>query len=171
VTDSALRTATTALELTNDLCGAGVKPDLAYNPPIRILVVDDELLARRALSGALQLAFSQPACAESPRMALSLAAQMEFDLVFLDVGMPEIDGFAVCARIHETPLNRLTPVVFVTGHSDEEFRARSVQCGGCDFVAKPFAFVEVAVKALTLSLRGRLEKLKQTPAPATAALG
>ena len=171
VTDSALRTATAALELVNDLCSAGVKPDLAYNPPIRIMVVDDEPLARRALSGALQLAFSRPACAESPRMALSLAAEMEFDLVFLDVGMPEIDGFAVCARIHETSLNRLTPVVFVTGNSDEDFRARSVQCGGCDFVAKPIAFVEVTVKALTYALRGRLEKLKETPAAATAMLG
>ncbi len=157
-TASALRTAGAGLDLLQDLCAPGVRPDLASNPPIRILVVDDEPLARRALTGALQMAFPRPVGAESGEAALGLATEKEFDLVFLDVLMPVMDGFAVCSKIHETVPNRSTPVVFVTALSDEEFRAHSIRCGGSDYVVKPFVFMEITVKALTFALRGRLEK-------------
>ncbi|MGA2656253.1 MAG: response regulator [Verrucomicrobiota bacterium] len=166
---STLRTAAIGLGLLRDLCAPGVRPDLSSNPPIRILVVDDDPVARRALTGALQMAFSRPDGAESGEAALGLAVEKEFDLVFLDVCMPVMDGFTVCARIHETVPNRSTPVVFVTSHSDEEFRAQSERCGARDFVVKPFVFMEIPVKALTYALRGRLEKLKMTRSADTAA--
>jgi DNA-binding response OmpR family regulator len=157
-TPSTLRTAAMGLDLLKDLCAPGVRADLSRNPPIRLLVVDDEPLARRALIGALQMAFSRPDGAESGETALGLAAEKEFDLVFLDVCMPVMDGFTLCAKIHETVPNRSTPVVFVTSHSDEEFRAQSNRCGAKDFVVKPFVFMEMPVKALTYVLRVRLEK-------------
>jgi DNA-binding response OmpR family regulator len=160
VTISALGTAATALELLGDLCAPGVKPDLASNPAIRMLVVDDEPLARRAVAGALQTAFSRPASAESGEAALALAMEQEFDLVFSDVSMPGMDGFALCNNLHKTVPNRATPVIFVTSHSDEEFRAQAARCGGRDFVVKPFVFAEITVKALTFALRGRMEKIK-----------
>ncbi len=161
-TVSTLGTAAMGLELLKDLCAPGVKADLSSNPPIRILVVDDEPLARRALTGALQMAFSRPDGAESGETAVGIAAEKEFDLVFLDVCMPVMDGFTACAKIHETVPNRCTPVVFVTSHSDEAFRAQSERCGARDFVAKPFVFMEIPVKALTYVLRARLEKMKMT---------
>jgi DNA-binding response OmpR family regulator len=168
-TVSTLRTAAIGLELLRDLCAPGVRPDLSTDPPIRILVVDDEPLARRALTGALQMAFPRPDGAESGETALGLAAEKEFDLVFLDVCMPVMDGFTVCARIHETVPNRSTPVVFVTSHSDEEFRAQSDRCGAKDFVVKPFVFMEIPVKALTYVLRARLQKLEMARPADTAA--
>jgi DNA-binding response OmpR family regulator len=165
LSDSAVRTATDGLQLLGELCNTGVKADLASEPPIRLLVVDDEPLARRAVTGALQMAFPRPDAVECGESALAMAAEKAFDLVFLDICMPDMDGFTVCTKLHETALNRSTPVVFVTSHSDEQFRAQSARCGGTDYVVKPFAFAEITVKALTFALRGRLEKLKKTPAP------
>jgi CheY-like chemotaxis protein len=164
---------TTALDLLNDLCRPQVRSDLAEKPAIKLLVVDDEPLARRALSGALQLAFPRPMSVESGDAALELIAEQNFDMVFADICMPVMDGFALCQKIHQNVNNRHTPVVFVTSHSDEEFRARASECGGADFIVKPFIFAEISLKALTVTLRNRLEKNKiaatKAPAPATTA--
>ena len=165
--DSSLATITAAMELLQDLCALPVRADLAEKPPIRFLVVDDEPIARRALTGALQMAFPRPESAESGEAALALAREHEFDLVFMDVCMGGMDGFAACAKIHETEHNQSTPVVFVTSHSDQEFRAHAVSSGGYDFVVKPFVFAEIGLKALTIALRSRIEKEKKargTPA-------
>ena len=170
-TASALRTAAAGVDLLQDLCVPGLRPDLASNPPVRILVVDDEPVARRAITGAMQMAFPRPVGADSGETAVGLAVEKEFDLVFLDVCMPVMDGFTVCSKIHETTLNRSTPVVFITSRSDEGFRAQSALCGGSDYVVKPFVFMEITVKALTFVLRGRLEKLRKPPAGSTTADG
>jgi CheY-like chemotaxis protein len=157
-TASTLLTATAAVDLLDDLCAAGVAPDLATKPAINIMVVDDEPLSRRAVVSSLQAAALQPDSVENVKDALALAAEKRFDVIFLDVQMPGMDGFAVCTKIHESVPNRTTPVVFVTSHNDLKSRAQSALYGGSDFVVKPFLFVEITVKALTFALRGRLPK-------------
>jgi CheY-like chemotaxis protein len=165
--DSSLATITAGMELLQDLCATPLRSDLAEKPPIRFLVVDDEPIARRALTGALQMAFPRPESVDSGEAALALAREHEFDLVFMDVCMTGMDGFTACAKIHETEHNRSTPVVFVTSHSDQEFRAHAVSSGGYDFIVKPFVFAEIGLKALSIALRSRIDKEKMargTPA-------
>lgn len=162
-TPSALATLATAVDLLNDLCMPGLKADLATNPPIHMLVVDDDLVARRALVGALQTAFKKPESAENGEAALALAQEKPFDVIFLDVVMPGMDGFEVCSRIRETVPNHATPVVFVTGQSDFDARAQMGRNGGNDLMGKPFLTSEITVKALTFALRGRLQQLKTQP--------
>ena len=157
---STLLTVATALELLHELCAMRIKADLTSNPPIRLLVVDDDPVARRAITGALQTAFEKPENADGGEAALAAAMDRPFDVIFLDVQMPGIDGFAVCSRIRETVHNRITPVVFVTGHSDFKARIQSTLSGGNDLIGKPFLPAEATVKALTFAIRGRLRKLK-----------
>jgi CheY-like chemotaxis protein len=159
-TSSTLLTVCTAVDLLKELCVTGVEADLATNPPIRMLVVDDDPVARRAITCALQMAFEKPESAEGGEAALAAATERPFDLIFLDVQMPGMDGFTVCSRIHETVQNRATPVVFVTGHSDFKARTQATLSGGGDLIGKPFLTAEVTVKALTFALRGRLLKRK-----------
>ena len=71
--------------------------------------------------------------------------------------MPGMDGFTVCSKIRETLPNHTTPVVFVTGQSDFQARARSTLQGD-DLIGKPFLAAEITVKALTFALRGRLQE-------------
>jgi len=162
-TPSTLATVASAVDLLNDLCVPGLKADLAINPPIHILVVDDDLVARRALVGALQTAFKKPESAENGEAALALALEKAFDVIFLDVVMPGMDGFEVCSRIRATVPNRATPVVFVTGRNDFSARAQMSRNGGDDLMGKPFLTAEITVKALTFALRGRLQQLKTQP--------
>jgi len=135
-----------------------VRADLVKNPAIRFLAVDDDPISRRAVSLALQKAFQAPDVAEDGPAALALASRRTYDVVFLDVEMPGMDGYEVCTKIHETAANETTPVVFVTSHSDFESRAKSTSSGGRDLIAKPFLSFEITVKALTLVLRSRLEQ-------------
>jgi PleD family two-component response regulator len=162
-TPSTLVTVATAVDLLNDLCVPGLKADLAINPPIHMLVVDDDLVARRTLVGALQTAFIKPESAENGEAALALALEKPFDLIFLDVVMPGMDGFQLCAKIRDTVANCATPVVFVTGQSDFDARAQMSRNGGDDLLGKPFLTSEITVKALTFALRGRLQQIKTQP--------
>jgi len=161
---STLQTLGTAIELLGDLCVPGLRADLATVPPVRLLVVDDDPLARRAITGALQLKFGRPESATDGAAALELATEKSFDVIFLDVQMPGMDGFNACARIHETEANRHTPVVFVTSHIDEETRRVAEQSGGSDFISKPFLCSELALKAHTFMLRRRLRELETSRA-------
>jgi CheY-like chemotaxis protein len=140
----------------------GLKPDLLTSPPIRLLAVDDDLISRTAVSLALKKAFSPPDSAGDGESALALATKQAYDVIFLDVEMPGMDGFELCTRVHDTVSNRATPVVFVTCHSDFASRAQATLRGGTDLLAKPFLAFEITVKALTLALQGRLPARAQT---------
>jgi CheY-like chemotaxis protein len=158
ITPSTLRTAAGGLLLLNDLCAPNVRKDLATNPPVRFLAVDDDPISRRVVSMCLKKVAQAPDLAEHGEAALELAGRQGYDAIFLDVEMPGLDGFEVCTKIHELPTNRLTPVVFVTSHNDFDSRAKSISSGGRDLIAKPFHSAEITLKALTLLFRGRLEK-------------
>ncbi len=159
ITGSTLFSIANGVELLDELCGLSPDTDLMTRPPIRLLVVDDDLVARRAVAMALQMAFEKPEVADSGEIALTLAGDRPYDVIFMDVQMPGMDGFEACTGIRRTALNRATPVVFVTGQNDFKTRARMGASGGSDFVAKPFLTSEITLKALTFALRGRLDKL------------
>ncbi len=128
-------------------------------PAAEVLVVDDEAISRRAISYALEKAKLKSTSVEDPLDALKLLTQKKFDLIFLDVDMPNMSGFELCTKLRTQPAYAKTPVVFVTGLNDLESRANSTMSGGNDFIAKPFLFIELTVKALVHILRSRLEPL------------
>ncbi|MEY2430182.1 MAG: cyclic di-GMP phosphodiesterase [Verrucomicrobiota bacterium] len=164
VTPSGLRTAVAAVDLLEALSVPGLKPDLLTNPPARLLAVDDDPIIRHAISFALKKSLHEPDIATDGKAALAMAEKQSYDVMFLDVEMPGINGFELCSKIHETVLNRTTPVVFVTNQSDFNARARSALTGAQDLIGKPFLTFEITLKALTLILRARLEN--KTPAAA-----
>src|SRR5258706_4617521 len=166
VNPSGLRSAAAALDLLEALSVSGLRPDLLTNPPVRLLAVDDDPIIRHAISFALKKALNQPDLATDGKAALVMVEQHRYDVVFLDVEMPGMGGFELCTKIQETVPNRTTPVVFVTNHSDFNARARSALTGAHDLIGKPFLTFEITLKALTLVLRARLEKLKPARSPA-----
>ncbi|HXI53810.1 MAG TPA: response regulator [Candidatus Saccharimonadales bacterium] len=129
--------------------------------PANILVVDDEILSRRAISYALEKANLKSVNVEDPAVALKMANEEPFDLIFLDVQMPGMDGFELCTKIRALATNKQTPIIFVTSLTDFKSRAKSSLSGGTDLIAKPFMFIELTVKALTLVLRNRLLPRRQ----------
>ena len=153
---STLRTVASAIDFLASLFERASQPQ-RETPPAKILVVDDELTSRRAITHALEKARLKCVNVEDPQLAFKLLSEQSFDLVFLDVYMPGLNGFELCTKLRALPAHKKTPVVFVTGLKDLESRASSIISGGNDFIAKPFLFMELAVKALVYVLRGKLD--------------
>jgi CheY-like chemotaxis protein len=161
VNPSTLRTIASTVDFLGLLFERGVvkNEDLST---ARILVVDDEAISRRAVSHALEKGKLKATSIQEPEAALDLLAKNPYDLIFLDIDMPGMNGFELCSKLRTLPAHKKTPVVFVTTMNDFESRANSTMSGGNDFIAKPFLFMELAVKALVHVLRGRLGPAKRT---------
>jgi DNA-binding response OmpR family regulator len=122
----------------------------------KVLIVDDEEGARQIVTASMQLVNLKPISAATPSAALTALGLQEFDLVFLDVGLPEMDGFDLCAKVRSLPAHKKTPIVFITGMATFQNRVQSSLSGGNDFVGKPFSVPEMALKALIWVFKGQL---------------
>ncbi len=119
---------------------------------IRILVVDDELTARLLMRAALVKAGFEVFLAENGAAALSQFQAQACDLVMLDVGMPGMDGYQVCAALRAAVGDEL-PIVMVTGLDDLESVERAFDAGATDFIAKPINWALIGHRVRYL-LRG-----------------
>jgi DNA-binding response OmpR family regulator len=157
---SAVRTVASAVDFLGFLFERGTQPDKQAMPAANILVVDDQDISCRAIVYALEKAQLRAVSIEDPNAAFKLLSENNYDLIFLDVDMPEMTGFELCAKLRSLPAHKKTPVVFVTVLSDFDNRTSSRMAGGDDFIAKPFLYIELTVKALIHVLRGKLQPVK-----------
>ena len=156
---SSLRTMAQGVDLLPTLLEQAkhIESSTAFSPSI--LVVDDEPISRRAVTQALSRADLRAIQLADPQMAFTVLDLNPFDLIFLDVEMPELNGYDLCTKIRALSGHAKTPVIFVTSCADFASRARSTLSGGSDFISKPFLFMEVTVKALVHYFRNQNQVL------------
>ena len=112
----------------------------------RILVVDDDENILSLERTILEQKGFAVTTADGGAEALKILGEQEFDLVLLDVMMPEIDGFTVCRRIKEEPRTKEIPVIFLTAKGGGEALAEGFESGAIMYINKPFT----ANKLLTI---------------------
>jgi DNA-binding response OmpR family regulator len=112
----------------------------------RILVVDDDENILSLERTILEQKGFDVTTAAGGAEALQVLGERTFDLVLLDVMMPEIDGFTVCRRIKEDPKTRELPVIFLTAKGGGEALAEGFESGAVMYINKPFT----ANKLLTI---------------------
>ena len=122
-----------------------------------VLAVDDDEIARTMLARTLDRAHLSHVVTGRPETALELLQENVFDLAILDVGMEGISGFEVCTALRKSERNRSCPVIFVTVLSDFHSKMVSLQSGAKDFIIKPFAPMDLALKALLYMIGTQLE--------------
>lgn len=105
---------------------------------VRILVVEDEMPIAMMMVHILHIKGCEVETASSGEKALSLAQSGNFDLITLDINLPGMNGFEICRRLKLLPQYRATPVVFVSGRMEPEYRQRAFQLGAADYILKPF---------------------------------
>ena len=81
---------------------------------------------------------------DNGRDGLEMAAQTLYSLILLDIGLPERDGFEVCKSLRRRGIQ--TPVIFVTARYSEEDVLKGYECGGDDYIIKPFSMAQLAAK-------------------------
>ena len=104
----------------------------------RILVVDDEDSARVGLQRLLRQAGYTADAAPSAAAALAFAAENPPEVVITDLVMPEMDGMALCAKLHE--LDPELPVIVATGVGDVSSAVAAMRAGAADYLIKPVEF-------------------------------
>ena len=112
----------------------------------RILVVDDDENILSLERTILEQKGFDVTSAGGGVEALKLLAEKTFDLVLLDVMMPEVDGFTVCRKIKEDPRLKDVPVIFLTAKGGGEALAEGFESGAIMYINKPFT----ANKLLTI---------------------
>jgi two-component system sensor histidine kinase/response regulator len=126
-----------------------------------ILIVDDNPQNLQVLGRLLQERNYQIEFATNGLAALDWLGSKTFDLVLLDINMPEMDGFEVCRRIRSDERFSKLPVVFLSADNDRESILKGFELGGQDYVTKPFDSRELIVRVKThISLKDSLEKLE-----------
>lgn len=127
----------------------------------KVLLVDDQPVNIQLLNQVFQ-GECQVFAATSGAQALQIATAKLPDLILLDVVMPGMDGFEVCAKLKDDPLTAHIPVIFVTGHRDEESEARGLDVGAVDFISKPVNSRIVRARARThIQLKRQSDLLRQ----------
>lgn len=121
-------------------------------PPLALAVDDDEVSAQ-SLCTVLEKVGVKAVAVNDPAAALSLFRQNRFELVLLDVDMPGMDGFTLCAQMRSLPGRADTPVIFVTALPNFRNVARDKLREEDEVIGKPFVPIELTVKVLTYLLR------------------
>jgi two-component system sensor histidine kinase/response regulator len=128
-----------------------------------ILIVDDvpkniQLLGSILKEEAYELEF-----ATSGKEALDWLDSKQFDLVLLDIMMPEMDGFEVCRRIKENPATREVSVIFLTAKADFQSIIQGFETGAVDYITKPYNRKELLVRVKThLTIQQQRKQLELT---------
>ena len=109
-----------------------------------ILIVDDNLGARRSIEALLAHEDYRLLLAASGLEALEIIATEQPDLILLDVMMPGMNGFEVCETIRAHPALAEVPILMLTALDDEESTIRGIEAGADDFLSKPIAPADLA---------------------------
>src|SRR2546422_3681300 len=125
----------------------------------RILIIEDELPMRTALTDVLQAEGYRVLSAADGESGLRRALDEKPDLILLDIMMPKLDGYEVCAELRR--LSNPVPVLMLTAKGMVEDRVTGLDAGADDYLVKPFSTEELLARVRAL-LR-RLQRASQAP--------
>ena len=118
---------------------------------INILIVEDE----KSINDLIKMTLSHEGYACNQTLsgieAMNMAAKNEYDLILLDVNLPDVDGFSLYSHLGDTP------VIFVTARDEIDDRLKGFSCGAEDYIVKPFDLQELLAR-VKVALRRRKEE-------------
>jgi signal transduction histidine kinase/DNA-binding response OmpR family regulator len=127
----------------------------------KILIVDDDPFQVQLLESILiKEQYATVACTDSKK-AIAEAADIDPDLILLDLIMPDIDGFEVCRYLKSDPRTRHIPVIFVTAKKDQATESEGFELGAVDYITKPFNPIVIRARIRNqLELKGHRDSLE-----------
>lgn len=125
---------------------------------VHILVVDDERTIVELLTIALEgLGHHKVTSASRGTEALAIINKQPnpFDLLLLDVQMPEMTGIELCRRVRETPGYRATPIVIISAMAERDYVQRAHDAGANDYIFKPFDVLELEERLMRIARKSQ----------------
>jgi DNA-binding response OmpR family regulator len=136
---------------------------------LKILFVEDDLQISRSLGLNLSLNGYEVAQADTLASAWAKISQNDYDVLLLDVNLPDGSGLDLCQKIRDS--GRTTPVLFLSARTDEETVVKGLKSGGDDYIRKPFGSEELRVRIERLVEREPKNKNNLRAGPLTVDLG
>lgn len=128
----------------------------------KVLIVDDVTKNIQLVANFLKQAGYDINFAISGKTAIKHIKKESFDLILLDIMMPEMDGFEVCNKLKSDPETKDIPVIFLTAKTDIDSITKAFQLGGVDYITKPFNKAELLARVKThLELQKQKRNLKE----------
>jgi len=150
-----------SLALSPSASDEPIPAEKSSNPNTRVLIVDDDAVNREMLARRLQKMGYKTRQAETGQQALDELKQRPFDLVLLDIMMPELDGYATLKHIKNDPSHSHLPVIMVTALAAVESTVRCIEAGAEDYIPKPFNYVILRARITAILEKKRLRDQEQ----------
>jgi len=148
------------------------EPERGAGQPAGILVVDDTPANLQVLAGMLKERGYKVRPVPGGKLALLAARRDPPDLILLDINMPEMNGYEVCAHLKADDRLRGVPVIFISALTEPLDKVKAFATGGVDYITKPFQMEELHARVEThLKLRGLQVELEAANARLAAANG
>ena len=117
------------------------------NNLMNVLIVEDESAIRNLISTALETNGYNFEMATNGSMALSLLVKHQFDIILLDLGLPDLDGIDIIKKLRTFSF---TPIIVISARSNDDDKITALDIGADDYITKPFSVEAVSYTHLTL---------------------
>ena len=122
-------------------------------PASHVLLVEDDPRMPEVLAGLLQDDNITLVSARDAPTALKLAREKRFDLILLDLGLPDVNGFELLRQLKESPETQTIPVIVLTAWNSTTDKLRGFELGAVDYLTKPFEAAELRARAARRAAR------------------
>lgn len=123
---------------------------------MKVLIAEDTSSIARNVKEYLAIKNIEATIVSNGKEALFQASTLSFDVLILDIGLPEMDGLEVCQRLREK--GKDIPIIFLTSRSTRNDIITGLKKGGDDYMVKPFDFEELLARLEVLTRRGMKNK-------------
>lgn len=135
-------------------------PEMDVSAPYRILVVDDNDASAKTLGWTLELIGHEVALAHDAQSAMETAQSFQPNVILLDIGLPDMNGYDTCRLMRQTPDTKNSVIIAQTGWGQEEHRRRSKEAGFDHHLVKP---IQIQMLKELLASLGKQRILNGTP--------
>lgn len=130
-----------------------------------ILIVEDDPGTSQIIQTILERQGFRTCCAFTRAEAMDKIGGTVFDLILLDISLPDGNGFDICSALQQVPGVAGTPVIYISSHSETDTKIRAFEAGGVDYITKPVAGAELIARVTNhLRLRRAYEQLAELQA-------
>jgi DNA-binding response OmpR family regulator len=123
---------------------------------VKVLLVEDDAQISKSLSVSLQYGGYEVATAETVADGWSKISNFNFDVLLLDVNLPDGNGIELCKKVRDT--GNQVPVLFLSARTDEEVAVAGLSVGADDYIRKPFGLEELKARMSRAMVRGERKK-------------
>ena len=127
-------------------------------PDISVLIIDDEPSILKAVSMTLKQEHIAVTCADNGALALDILKANTFDLILLDIIMPDQDGFSILKVIRSS--QNYTPVILLSGRGEDSAQVKGLELGADDYITKPFGMMELVSRVKAVLRRSNRNEKK-----------